>query len=168
MKNKEDILRSLEVGIPYTSINTIRENVSAEKENIHNNIEKYVKSRTVLKDDKYERYLLLGSYEKISQFRQKLAKGSKESDGSENGRKLILNWLEGLEQLKLLAEQHAESMKSLDRSQPVMSVYLLLQVMFKVVLRAMYPEEWGTLATPEIGLPETPNRDISYTATMAE
>jgi hypothetical protein len=57
--------------------------------------------------------------------------------------------LEDLEHLKLQSENLSRLIKELAKSDLTMNAYDLIELMFDIVLQAMYREEWGELSVAE-------------------
>jgi serine/threonine protein kinase len=166
MKEKEHVLGAVKVGLSPNTVNLLKEHFYRDKQDITLRIKAYVASKRIFKSDKDQQYLLRASCDKINQFRKRLEADSRAQQTSGSERQSTINWLEGLEQLKLQAERLAEALKLLESDHPRIPLPILLQVMFKTVLKDMYLQEWGPLSTVDLDIPEAAGTDLSYTATL--
>ncbi len=142
---RKERLESVEIYVPEKAQKMLLREILKEREHTVKKIRKYVLSQVMFSKNKDRKSLIRSSLEKIVRYRTKLEKGGIPETPLEI-RKKIVNWLQGLEELKLQSEREERWTTLLKRSKPRTSAYELLELMFTLVLKSMYKEEWGTLS----------------------
>lgn len=150
MKTKRKLLMSVEVLIPENAREMLLHDIFWEKNSMDETIRKYVVSQVIFSGKKNRKNLIRSPLEKIVECRIKWEEGGLPETHPEV-RKEIIRLLQGLESLKLQAEEQKRLIKILKRPSPKMTAYELLNLMFSVVLKSMYNEEWGELSDTDSG-----------------
>jgi len=142
---KENILKSVEVNISKKGRQMLLNDLLKEKEAVSKKINKYVVSQVIFSSPKDRKSLIQSSLEKIIEYRTKLEKGGIPKTPLEI-RDKIVGLLQGLEKLKNRSENQERMLKLLEPAKPRISVYEVLEIMFSLILKSMYKEEWGPLS----------------------
>lgn len=145
LNEHEDIIRSVEVFIPENTQEIFLQEIVAEKNNTADAMQHYVMSQSVFSSEKNRKNLIESCLGDIRQYRQKWEKKENFPETAPKVREKVIRVLRELEAFKQEAELQEQWMDLLTQSSPKLSAYDLLELMFHIVLRAMYRREWGTL-----------------------
>jgi len=143
---KENMLKSLIITLPHNVKLMLKREINIENERVNKIIWKQIDSQNIFKSRKSRKILIKASYKTIGQYKAKCESGLNISNSKANLRKLTIEFFQKLEYLKLQSEQLAHTVALLDQSPTTITVYDLLELMFNIVLKAMYLEEWGDMA----------------------
>jgi serine/threonine protein kinase len=160
LAEKEKILKSLDVFIEDATRRMLKDFVLDEKQKIAQRIDQCVNSKEIPISARDRQYLLSCSREKTYQLRKKWQKRSEAKTATSLDRSRIITFLEILERLKSELDQKAQIQDLLDQSSSRISAHQLLEIMFDVVLKQMYREQWGVLMvddSPEFASPDDEN-----------
>jgi ATP-dependent exoDNAse (exonuclease V) beta subunit len=160
LAEKEKILKSLDVFIEDATRRMLKDFVLDEKQEIAQRIDQCVNSKEIPISARDRQYLLSCSREKTYQLRKKWQKRSEAKTATSLDRSRIITFLEILERLKSELDQKAQIQDLLDQSSSRISAHQLLEIMFDVVLKQMYREQWGVLMvddSPEFASPDDEN-----------
>ncbi len=146
LRIKEDMLKSLKIRLPPKVKDLFKDELRIENDHVNKIIWKQIDGQNIFKSRKSRKILSESSYQIIGQYKAKCESGMNIPKSKSNIRKLTVKFLADLEHLKLQSEQLARTFKILDMPTTTLSVYDLLELMFNVVLKAMYLEDWGDLA----------------------
>jgi len=146
LRVKEDMLRALEVRLPPTIKELFKHELGIENDRINKIIWKQIDGQNIFKSRKSRKILSESSYQIIGQYKAKCKSGVNIPKSKSKIRKLTVKFLTDLEHLKLQSEQLAHTNEILDMPTATLSVYDLLELMFNIVLKAMYLDDWGDLS----------------------
>ncbi len=146
LRIKEDMLKTLVIQLPPKVKELFKHELRLENDRINKIIWKQIDSQNIFKSLKSRKILSESSYQIIGQYKAKCESGLNIPKSKSNIRKMTVKFLADLEHLKLQSEQLAQTFELLDQRITTLSVYDLLELMFNVVLKAMYLEDWGDLS----------------------
>jgi serine/threonine protein kinase len=146
LRVNEDMLRALEIRLPPQIKELFKHELSIEDDRINKIIWKQIDGQSIFKSRKSRKILSESSYQIIGQYKAKCESGLNIPKSKSKIRKLTVKFLTDLEHLKLQSEQLAHTNEILDLPTATLSVYDLLELMFNIVLKAMYLEDWGDLS----------------------
>lgn len=147
INENEKILSDVDVLIPKNAGCLFRQNIVKEKNKIAKSIQKYVLSQVIFCNKENRRSLIRCSPEEIRRYKVKLEKEEAASSKTPPELKVkIMTLLKDLEALKIRLEKQNRRLKILEQPTPKISVYELLELMFHIILKIMYKEEWGCLS----------------------
>ncbi len=141
---KEDILKMVKIDLTNSIQSMLGQEIRDEKETLDRRIVRIVKQQKVLNNDKIRRALIVAPRHKITQLKEKWV--ASEHKGSAQGFKLLST----LETLKKASERDARLIKRFSESSLTLPVNDLLLVMFEIVRKGMYREDWGDLVAAEV------------------
>lgn len=159
LRVKEDMLKALKIQLPPSVKELFRHELSIENDRINKIIWKQIDSQNIFKSRKSRKILSESSYQIIGQYKAKCESGLSIPKSKSNIRKLTVKFLADLEHLKLQSEQLASTFELLNQEITLLSAYDLLEMMFNVVLKAMYLEDWGDLSVYNEHLVEDIDKD---------
>jgi len=146
LRIKEDMLKALQIRLSQEVKELFKHELSIENDRVNKIIWKQIDSQNIFKSRKSRKILSESSYQIIGQYKAKCECGLNIPKSKSNIRKLTVKFLADLEHLKLQSEQLAHTFELLNQEITTLSVYDLLELMFNVVLKAMYLEDWGDLS----------------------
>ncbi|MDM8544355.1 hypothetical protein QUF75_09235 [Desulfococcaceae bacterium HSG7] len=146
LRIKEDMLKALKIRLPPTIKELFKHELSIENDRINKIIWKQIDGQNIFKSRKSRKILSESSYQIIGHYKAKCESGLNIPKSKSKIRKLTVKFLTDLEHLKLQSEQLADTNEILEQSIAVLSVYDLLELMFNIVLKAMYLDDWGDLS----------------------
>jgi len=146
LRIKEDMLKALVIRLPPKVKALFKHELKIENERVNKIIWKQIDSQNIFKSLKSRKILSESSYQIIGQYKAKCECGLNIPKSKSNIRKLTVKFLADLEHLKLQSEQLDHTIELLDQPTTTLSVYDLLELMFNIVLKAMYLEDWGDLS----------------------
>ncbi|MDM8553253.1 serine/threonine-protein kinase [Desulfococcaceae bacterium HSG7] len=146
LRTREDMLKSLIVTLPHNVKLMLKREINFENDRVNKIIWKQVDSQNIFKSRKSRKILIEASCEVIGQYKLKCESGRNTSDSKTKLRKLTVKFFQKLEYLKLQSQQLAHTIALLDQRPTTISVYELLELMFNIVLKAMYLEDWGNMS----------------------
>jgi len=146
LRVNEDMLRALEIRLPPQIKELFKHELSIEDDRINKIIWKQIDGQSIFKSRKSRKILSESSYQIIGQYKAKCESGLNIPKSKSKIRKLTVKFLTDLEHLKLQSEQLAHTNEILNLPAATLSVYDLLELMFNIVLKAMYLEDWGDLS----------------------
>ncbi|UCG13759.1 MAG: hypothetical protein JSU72_04610 [Deltaproteobacteria bacterium] len=166
LDEKERVLKSISVSIPENANQLLKEFTIRLKHNTTSQIEKSIATQHIFTSTKNRQFLLSCSVEKVAQLKKQWKNKVKDqSDLSMDGSQVI-NFLQKLETLKLQLTRYTRMLNSLGQLTPEVSAHQLLQIMFDIILKHMYRDEWKPLLSQSSGYAAGADGDISNQATM--
>ncbi len=169
MAEKMDKLKSLEVLIEDSTKKMFKDFVLSDTQEIAQRIDQCVNSKDIPISLRERQYLTECSNEKVCKLRENWVRRSKTPKTAvpiDSSR--IVSFLENLVRLKSGLELKKNMLHLLDQSPLSISTYKLLKIMFEIVLKHMYREEWRVSVADTSGHVVHSDTDISYqTATEA-
>lgn len=149
LKGSGEVLKSVETVIPENLRKTLGNEVGREKARIRKQIAKRVNGQKIFKSAKARRNLVESSPETIARHKRKWMKGVDIPKAPPKIKAKIIRFLHNLEHLKRRKAYHDRIMGILEQITPKISVYELLKIMFYVVHKTMYKNEWDRLESTE-------------------
>jgi hypothetical protein len=146
---KEDHLKSVEVVLPDHGRDMLRKELLKGRAITVGRIKRYVNTQAVFKEEKICQGLISASRQKISKMKAKLTDGLGNPPKMTVGKAMAVKVLEDLEHLKLQSENLSRVIKELAKPELILNAHDLMELMFDIVLQAMYREEWGELSAAE-------------------
>ncbi len=146
LRIKENMLKTLIITLPHDVKRMLKREINIENDRVNKIIWKQIDSQNIFKSRKSRKILLEASYEIIGKYKNKCESGQNIPKSKTNLRKLTNKFFQEMEYLKLQSEQLAHTVALLDQRPTLISVYDLLELMFNIVLKAMYLEEWGNMS----------------------
>jgi serine/threonine protein kinase len=146
---KEEHLKSVEVDISGQIRDMFRKELLKGKQITTEKIRRYVNDQTVFSEQKLCQGLISASHQKISELKAKLKDGMSDPNRATRGKDRAIKVLQDLEQLKLQSENLSRSIKALGNPILILNAYDLIELIFDIVLQAMYREEWGEPSAAE-------------------
>ncbi len=146
LRIKEQMLKSLIITLPHNVKQMLKRETDIENERVNKNIWKLIDSQNFFRSHRSRKILLDYSHKNLVQHRVKFESRSNILTSKANVREMAIKFLQDLEHLKLQSEQFAHAVTLLDQKPTAISVYDLLELMFNIVLKAMYLEDWGNLS----------------------
>jgi hypothetical protein len=114
--------------------------LSKEKKVLSERLVERINSQTLFKSKQNRESLFNAPVEQISNMRLRC----ESEDGAQlNNKQDIVNFFRGFEPLKIQYEQRTAALEYLKTSGPEIPVATMMEVMFNIVLTAMYTELWG-------------------------
>jgi hypothetical protein len=138
-----------------------------EKRTIDDQIQQCVNSRNVPMSAKDRKVLLTCSYEKTNQLRTRWENTAEAQTKPGIDKSQILSLLEELAKGKLQLERQEKMLKLLEHPEVEISVYELLEFMFKLVLNRLFGEDWEWLVVGDWSDAAYQNGDPSSQSTIA-
>lgn len=143
----EKILSGVDAVIPKNAVHLFRQFMVKEKNELAKSVQKYVLSQVVFCNKENRRSLIRCSPEEIRRYKVKLENENPASSKTSPELKVkIMTLLNELEILKTGLEKQNRRLKILEQPNPKISVNELLELMFHIILKTMYKEEWGCLS----------------------
>jgi len=146
---KEEHLKSVEVVLPDHGRDMLTKELLKGRAITVGKIKRYVNTQAVFKEEKICQGLISASRQKISKMKAKLTDGLGHPPKMTVGKAMAVKVLEDLEHLKLQSENLSRLIKELAKPELILNAHDLLELMFDIVLQAMYREEWGELSAAE-------------------
>ncbi len=147
INENEKTLTDADLFIPKNVAYMFRQNILKEKNNIAKAVRKYVLSQVIFCSKENRKSLIRCSPEEIKRYKAKLEKEDSVSSKTSPELKVkIITLLKDLEVLKIRLERQNRRLSLLEQPNPKISVYELLELMFHIILKVMYKEEWGILS----------------------
>jgi len=146
LRIKEDMLKALSIQLPPKVKALFKQELHLENDRVNKIIWQQIDSQNIFKSLKSRKILSESSYQIIGQYKAKCESGLNIPKSKSNIRKLTVKFLADLEHLKLQSEQLDQTIEKLNQTVTTLSVYELLELMFNIVLKAMYLEDWGDLS----------------------
>jgi hypothetical protein len=146
---KEEHLKSVDVVLPDQGRDLLKKELLKSHKITVGRIKRYVDTQAVFKEEKICQGLICASREKISTMKAKLMDGLSHPSQMPVGKAMAVKVLEDLEHLKRQSENLAGVIKELGKPELILNAQDLLELIFDIVLQAMYPEEWGELSAAE-------------------
>ena len=143
---KREILKSIEPIIPENTKILLNMYVLNEKSSLSAAIRECINSQKIFDSKEDRDYLLDYSSYRIGRLKENWKNGLNVPEAPSEDRTQIIKLLQFLENAKMQSEQLASILKKLKQPIPTVSVYDLLQFMFRIVLKFMYKKEWGALS----------------------
>jgi serine/threonine protein kinase len=147
--DKEEHLKTVEVVLPEQGRDMLRKELLKCRSIIAARIKRYVNTQTVFKEEKICQGLICASREKISKMKTKLTDGISDSPKMTVGKATAVRVLDDLLQLKLQSENLSRLIKELGKPELILNAHDLIELIFDIVLQAMYRQEWGELSAAE-------------------
>jgi hypothetical protein len=104
----------------------------------------------LFRSEESRRALMRATSEAVARYRKVWEAGKGMPPTSLEARAQVLDMLGTLERCKIENDRRAEIMESLEKRRATLTAFQILEIMFGVVLNAMYRPEWGRLAE-EVG-----------------
>jgi len=159
LSEKGEILKSIEPIIPENTKILLNMYVLNEKSSLSATIRECINSQEIFDSKEDRDYLLDYSSYRIGRLKENWKNGLNVPEAPSEDRTQIIKLLQFLENVKMQSEQLASILKKLKQPIPTVSVYDLLQFMFRIVLKFMYKKEWGALSGDPMIYPDgTPDR----------
>jgi serine/threonine protein kinase len=146
---KEEHLQSVEVDVPDQARDMLRKELLKGKQITAGRIKRYVNNQAAFKEEKLCQGLICASRQKISELKAKLTKDLGNPKKLSKEKTLAIKVLTDLEQLKLQSENLLRLIKELGKPNLIINAHELIELMFDIILQAMYLEEWGELSAAE-------------------
>ncbi|UCH21136.1 MAG: hypothetical protein JSU83_21930 [Deltaproteobacteria bacterium] len=146
---KEEHLQSVEIEVPDQARDMLRKELLKGKQITADRIKRYINNQAAFKEEKLCQGLICASRQKISELKAKLTKGLGNPKKFSKEKTLAIKVLADLEQLKLQSENLLRLIKELGKPNLIINAHELIELMFDIVLQAMYLEEWGELSEAE-------------------
>jgi len=143
MKQKAEVLKEAEIPLPQNAIEMIRNHTSHQIEEIDKMIHKMVDSQEIFTNENIRKQLVNSSYDKIEQFKKKIENQESSLVTQLADKEQTIKLLEGISQLKLQREDVVRMKDSLSFPKVSFSAGTLMEFMFGVVSKTMYPEQWA-------------------------
>jgi hypothetical protein len=140
---KKEILSSIDVPIADPVAAVFRKELAAAGRESGRRIRALVTNQEVFKGEKVRRGLVGATYPKIVEFRKVW---QQQHGGERSG----INLLMAIERLKLGSDRLAKASRLLDGPRPHLTADVLMEIMFAIVLEAMYNRTWGELVAAEV------------------
>jgi serine/threonine protein kinase len=147
--DKEEHLKTVEVVLPEQGRDMLRKELLKGRSIIVARIKRYVNTQTVFKEEKICQGLICASREKISKMKTKLTDGISDSPKMTVGKAMAVKVLDDLLQIKFQSENLSRLIKELGKPELILNAHDLIELIFDIVLQAMYREEWGELSAAE-------------------
>ena len=172
--DKQDLLKSVEISLSDNVRQLFKQELLKEQKDIMANINACIKIQNFFKSKKSHRDLINSNFITISKCRKNWENGVNVPKTRQEIRKKIIDLLKILENLKLDIEERSKTIRFLEKSNIVISVYDLLEIMFNIIFNAMYKYEWGNLSdsamiheVKKIAGSRPPDKTISYEETVS-
>jgi len=143
-KEKEDVLKMVKIDLAESIQSMLGQEMRDEKKALNQRIVSIVKQQKVLNNDKIRRALIAAPRQKVSQLKEKWL--TAKHKGSAQGFKLLSD----LETLKNASERNERLIKRFSEPTLTLPAHDLLLVMFAIVRKGMYREDWGDLVASEV------------------
>ncbi|MGD2272829.1 MAG: hypothetical protein PVI06_20705, partial [Desulfobacterales bacterium] len=146
---KEDHLKSVKVDISDSVREMFRKELLKGKQMTAEKISRCIDGQTVFSEEKLCQGLICASRQKISELKAKLKNGLSGPNHVTKGKARAIKVLQDLEQLKLQSENLSRSITELANPRLILNARDLMELIFDIVLQAMYREEWGEPSAAE-------------------
>ena len=142
IKNNEKILKVIVPGLSPNACEMLRSEARKIIDRTQKQIWALIKSQKMFTSEKSRNELISASSEVVCRCRNGWKNGKHSADVQPETRQIVVDLLDELEKLKLQYETLSESFFILNQNNPKMSSYQLLELMFLVVFKTMYQEQW--------------------------
>jgi serine/threonine protein kinase len=146
VEEKREILKSLEPIIPENTKLLLDKYVQNEKSSLSAAIRECINAQKIFDSKEDRDYLLDNSSYRIGRLKEYWKSGLNVPEAPPEDRRQIIRLLQFLENVKTQSEQLERILKKFKQPMPTVSLYDMLQFMFRIVLKFMYKEEWGALS----------------------
>lgn len=146
LRFRKKMLQALTITLTPNARKMLKREAKIENERVNKQMWTMIDSQTYFKSRKSRKFLLDYSHAGLVKYRAKLESDAHILPTNAKVRRLVLKFIKDLEHLKLQSEQFDQSIARLDQHPAILSAYELLELMFNIVLKAMYLEEWGNLS----------------------
>lgn len=150
-KYRMKMLNSAMVKIPQNALEMLKNQVSNEFIKIGKTITSVIESQDVFTSESNRQQLRNSSYGKIQQFKEKIEKQEDSLTSQLADKEKTVKLLENLGKLKLQEGNLNQIKELLETSGAQLVAYQVIELMFTVTSRVMYPEQWNARpAAPDV------------------
>lgn len=182
LKRHEAALKSTEVVLTDFIKSMFHQELKTSRMKIVRAAQKLVKEQIYFRSEKSHRDLLRSSLDIIRRCRRNWEDGVNVPETRPEIRADIITVLRRMEALKFEAEARVRMIRLLEKPEPTLSAYNLLEMMFTITLESMYRREWGDLEMMLGSIPDaeedtestlvyedtiTPEETINYERTIS-
>ena len=150
LKTYRPVLGEVRVEIPPRASRMLREELLYLRSEGVKRMRRLVFGQGLFRSEESRRALMRATSEAVARYRKAWEAGKGMPPTSLEVRGQVLDMLGTLERCKIENDRRAEIMESLEKRRPTLTAFQILEIMFGVVLNAMYRPEWGRLAE-EVG-----------------
>jgi len=143
-KEKADVLKIVKIDLTDSIRAMLGQELQDEKKAFNHRIVSIVDRQKVLTNEKIRRALIAATHQRITQLKEKWQVTHKK--GSTQGIKLLST----LETLKIASERNEGLIKMFAKPSLTLSAHELLRIIFEIVRKGMYREDWGELVAAEV------------------
>ncbi|MFP4032866.1 MAG: hypothetical protein ACLFTV_15005 [Desulfococcaceae bacterium] len=146
LKTYRPVLQDVRVEIPFRARKMLREELMFLRSEGVKRMRRLILGQGLFRSEESLRSLMRATPEAVAQYRRTWEAGGGSSRVSPEVREQLLDVLRTLERYKVEQVRRTEIIDRLELRRPMLTAFQLLEIMFNVVLNAMYRPEWGRLA----------------------
>jgi hypothetical protein len=146
LKTYRPVLQEVRVEIPLRARRMLRDELYFLRSESVKRARRLVRGQGLFRSEESRRSLLRATPEAVARYRRAWEAGNGMPRTTPETRRQLLEVLRTLERYKIEQGRRAESIALLEKRRPTLTTFEILEIMFNVVLNAMYRPEWGRLA----------------------
>ena len=143
-KEKADVLKIVKIDLADSIRAMLGQELQNEKKAFNHRIVSIVDRQKVLTNEKIRRALIAATHQRITLLKEKWQVTHQK--GSTQGLKLLST----LETLKIASERNEELIRMFAKPSLTLPAHELLRIIFGIVRKGMYREDWGELVAAEV------------------
>lgn len=150
LKTYRPVLQSVRVEIPFRARRMFREELMFLRSEGVKRMRRLVMGQGLFRSEESRRSLIRATPEAVARYRNAWEAGGQGARVAPETREQLLDVLRTLERYKTEQVRRTEMIDRLELRRPMLTVFQILEIMFNVVINAMYRPEWGRL-TEDVG-----------------
>lgn len=150
LKTYRPVLSEVRVEIPVRARRMLREELMFLRTEGVKRMRRLVMGQALFRSEESRRALMRAAPEAVARYRRVWESRTGMPETPPEIRRQVLEVLRTLERVKGEQARRAEIVERLEKRRPMLTAFQILEIMFNVVLNAMYRPEWGRL-TEEVG-----------------
>ncbi|MBW1984166.1 MAG: hypothetical protein JRI53_05560 [Deltaproteobacteria bacterium] len=147
INQKTEMMKDAEVPLPKNAIEMLKNQVSREVEDVDKTIHEVVYSQDIFTGENIRKQLLESSHEKVQKLKEKIENKEGSVITQLTDKEKTIKLLEDIGQLKSKREEFVRMKDSLSFPKAALTATALVEFMFGIVLKTMYPEQWAGQST---------------------
>ncbi len=146
LKTYRPVLQEVRVEIPLRARRMMREELLFLRSEGVKRTRRLVLGQGLFRSEESRRALIRATPEAVARYRRAWAAGDHGARVAPETRAQLLDVLRTLERYKIEQGRRTEIIERLELRRPMLTAFQILEIMFNVVINAMYRPEWGRLA----------------------
>ncbi len=168
LSDKEEALKSVRVDIPPAGLSMLKKETINELRRVQQEFRNYISRQTLFASEKNRKNLLRFPANELMKYRIRWEKGENTPRIPPQIRVQTIRLLKNLEEMRRLIETLARFSRSIEEENSEFTSYQILEVMFAIVFRTMYREQWEESVEEEESISEADASDLNEDTLLFE